>query len=157
MKRAVWNVVKARQAAVTDAASFAECAQSRTSTNVMFVNKSDVEAIKPKFDDKVEGCCGIPHIHKVHSVRSEGSYQVLYSLTSDEVGYRLSFRPTNSSLEVLPAVTEDAAAAGLTTAEHVTFANWVVVQFAGKKSSKYFDTEICTKVMYRPTQTPVIN
>ena len=95
----------------------------------MFVNECDVEAIKPKFDDKVEGCCGIPHIHKVHCVRSEGSYQVSYSLTSDEVGYRLSFRPTNSCLQVLPAVTEDAAAAaaGLPTAEHVTFANWVVI------------------------------
>ena len=61
-------------------------------------------------------------------MRSEGSYQVSYSLTSDEVSCRLSFRPTNSCLQVLPAVTEDAAAAGLPTAEHVTFANWVVIK-----------------------------
>jgi len=39
-------------------------------------------------------------------------------------------------------VTEDAAAAGLPTAEHVTFANWVLVQFAGKKSSKYIVGQI---------------
>jgi len=80
VKRVVWNAVKARQVVVTDAASFAKCAQACTSTSILLANEQDVEAVKTRFDEKVEGCRGIPQTHKVHCIRSVDSRRVKYSL-----------------------------------------------------------------------------
>jgi len=141
VKRVVWNAVKARQAIVTDAESFAKCAQQHTSTCILLVVSEDVEAVKTAFDDKVEGCCSIPQMHKIHCVRSLSKYKVSYSSTSDDCGHELILK------HITPVVAEmsenvpeagDASAVVASDDVGVKFGDWVVVQFAGKKSAKYF-------------------
>jgi len=74
----------------------------------------------------------------VHCIRSVDSRRVKYSLTSDEDGCELLIkRLTQDSLPEPESKTQDADVA-VTLSEPVKFANWVVVQFAGKKTSKFF-------------------